>query len=60
MRRRWGIDGGEVAFIDLGNAVLILPGGMDEAKGELRRVLFEEGRYEQTLGVLDDPDVADQ
>jgi hypothetical protein len=47
LRRRWGIeDGGEVAFVDLGDAALILPGGIAEARAELRRVLFDEGAYE--------------
>jgi hypothetical protein len=33
---RWGIDaGGEVAFVDLGDAALILLGEMDRARVEL-------------------------
>lgn len=36
---RWGIeDGGEIAFIDLGDAALVLPGGMARAKAELKGV----------------------
>jgi len=59
LRHRWGIKaGGEVAFIDLGDAALILPGGTDRAKAELRRVLSE--RYELGLAGIDDPNLADQ
>lgn len=60
LRHRWGIDdGGEVAFIDLGDAALILPGGTEAANTELRRVLHS-GAYERGLDLIDDPDLADQ
>lgn len=59
LRRRWGIDqGGEVGFIDLGEAALIVPGGVLAARRELRRVLAD--RYESGLASLPDPDLADQ
>ncbi|HLN17347.1 MAG TPA: AbrB/MazE/SpoVT family DNA-binding domain-containing protein [Acidimicrobiales bacterium] len=59
LRHRWGIDGGgNVAFVDLGEAALILPGGIDQAKVELKRVLRD--RYEAGLEALVDPDLADQ
>jgi bifunctional DNA-binding transcriptional regulator/antitoxin component of YhaV-PrlF toxin-antitoxin module len=59
LRHRWGIDqGGEIGFIDLGNAALIIPGGVQAAKDELRRVL--RGRYSAGLASLADPDLADQ
>jgi bifunctional DNA-binding transcriptional regulator/antitoxin component of YhaV-PrlF toxin-antitoxin module len=59
LRHRWGIDdGGEIGFIDLGNAALIVPGGLDAARRELRRVLRE--RYEHGLAAIGDPDLADQ
>ena len=60
LRHRWGIEhGGEVAFVDLGDAALLLPGGVDAARDELRRVLLD-GSYDQALAGLDDPDLADQ
>jgi bifunctional DNA-binding transcriptional regulator/antitoxin component of YhaV-PrlF toxin-antitoxin module len=60
LRHRWGIDhGGEVAFVDLGDAALILPGGLDAARLELRRVLLD-GAYEVGLRSIVDPDLADQ
>lgn len=37
-RRRWGLDdGGEVGYLDLGDAVLIVPGGVTR----LRRALLD-------------------
>jgi bifunctional DNA-binding transcriptional regulator/antitoxin component of YhaV-PrlF toxin-antitoxin module len=59
LRHRWGIEtGGEVAFIDLGGAALVLPGGAGQARSELKRVLSE--RYEAGLALIDDPDIAGQ
>ena len=59
LRHRWGIDeGGEVGFIDLGGAALVIPGGVAAARLELRRVLSE--RYEEGLATLKDPELADQ
>ena len=60
LRQRWGIDeGGEVAFVDLGHAALLLPGGSRSALAEMRRVL-EGGAYERGVELIDDPDLADQ
>jgi bifunctional DNA-binding transcriptional regulator/antitoxin component of YhaV-PrlF toxin-antitoxin module len=59
LRRRWGIEaGGELAFIDLGGAALIVPGGLDAARAELRRVLSDH--YEAGLATIADPDLLDQ
>ena len=59
LRHRWGLEqGGEVGIIDLGDAALIVPGGMKVARTELRRVLRQ--RYEAGLAGIDDPDLADQ
>jgi len=59
LRRRWGIDdGGEVSFIALGGAALVVPGGLTAARRELHRVLAE--RYEEGLVALEDPDLSDQ
>jgi bifunctional DNA-binding transcriptional regulator/antitoxin component of YhaV-PrlF toxin-antitoxin module len=59
LRHRWGIeDGGEIAFIDLGDAALVLPGGMARAKAELKNVLTS--RYDAGLAAIDDPDLADR
>lgn len=59
LRHRWGIDdGGEVGFIDLGDAALVVPGGVSGARRELRRVLAE--RYEQGLASIEESELADQ
>lgn len=59
LRRRWGLeDGGVIGFVDLGDAALVIPGGLDAARGELRRVLAE--RYDDAVAGLDDPSLADQ
>jgi bifunctional DNA-binding transcriptional regulator/antitoxin component of YhaV-PrlF toxin-antitoxin module len=59
LRHRWGIDqGGEIGIVDLGDAALIVPGGVEIARAELRRVLRE--RYEHGVAAIDDPDLADQ
>jgi bifunctional DNA-binding transcriptional regulator/antitoxin component of YhaV-PrlF toxin-antitoxin module len=59
LRHRWGIDGGgEVGIIDLGDAALIVPGGVEAARAELRRVLRD--RYQAGVRSIDDPDLADQ
>ncbi|MEP6625889.1 MAG: AbrB/MazE/SpoVT family DNA-binding domain-containing protein [Acidimicrobiia bacterium] len=61
LRHRWGIeDGGEVAFVDLGDAALVLPGGIAKAQTELRDKLIHSGRYEVGIAALNDPDLADQ
>jgi bifunctional DNA-binding transcriptional regulator/antitoxin component of YhaV-PrlF toxin-antitoxin module len=59
LRHRWGVaEGGEVGFIDLGDAALTVPGGVAGPPAELRRILAE--RYEAGLTSIDDPDLADQ
>ena len=59
LRHRWGIQGGgEVGIVDLGDAALIIPGGIQAAREELHRVLRD--RYEAGLDSIDDPDLADQ
>ena len=46
-----------MAFIDLGDAALVLPGGIEGAKAEVRRVLAL-GAYQAGLAAVDDPDLA--
>jgi len=59
LRHRWGIaDGGLVGIVDLGDAALVLPGGLEAARSELRRVV--DATYEDGLAALGDPDLADQ
>jgi len=59
LRHRWGIEaGGEIGFIDLGGAALVVPGGVAVARQELHRVL--QDRYASGIAAIDDPDLADQ
>jgi bifunctional DNA-binding transcriptional regulator/antitoxin component of YhaV-PrlF toxin-antitoxin module len=59
LRRRWGLlDGGEVGVIDLGDAALIVPGGLDAARREVLRVVREH--YDEGLALIDDADLATQ
>ncbi len=59
LRHRWGIDdGGQVGIVDLGDAALLVPGGVDVARRELRRVLRD--RYEDAVAGIEDPDLRDQ
>lgn len=59
LRRRWGIEeGGEVGIIDLGDAALVVPGGLGDARQELRRVLRD--RYDKGVAAIDDSDIGDQ
>jgi hypothetical protein len=46
------------AFIDLGDAALVVPEGAAIARQELRRVLRD--RYDAGLASIDDPELADQ
>jgi bifunctional DNA-binding transcriptional regulator/antitoxin component of YhaV-PrlF toxin-antitoxin module len=59
LRHRWGLEeGGVIGFLDLGDAALIVPGGLAAARTELRGVLAE--RYDEAVASLDEPDLADQ
>jgi hypothetical protein len=59
LRHRWGTeDGGDTTSVDLGDAALVLPGGMARAKAELKAVLRE--RYSSGLASLDDSELFDQ
>ena len=59
LRHRWGIgDGGQIGIIDLGDAALILPGGLEAAKAELHQVV--RATYEDALASIDYENIADQ
>lgn len=59
-RHRWGLDtGGEVGFVDLGDALVIVPGGV----GALRRALLEQLDSSDWLAAQEgfgDPDLASE
>jgi bifunctional DNA-binding transcriptional regulator/antitoxin component of YhaV-PrlF toxin-antitoxin module len=59
-RRRWGLDaGGEVGYLDIGDAVVIVPGGV----AKLRRALLDavsESDWDEARAGLGDADLANQ
>ena len=60
VRRRWGIeDGGHVEIADLGESLLIVPGG----DGTLRRAVFgaiSHEAYQEYVDGIDDPDLRNE
>lgn len=56
-RHRWGLDeGGELGAVDLGRAVLLVPGGEPAIRRALADALAE-GRYAEAVREIDDPDL---
>lgn len=56
-RHRWGLDeGGEVGAIDMGSAVLLIPGGAPAVQRALATAIAG-GRYEHAVAAIDDPDL---
>ena len=59
-RHRWGLeDGGDLSFIDVGDAVVLIPEGVDE----LRRRLIDavtEHEWEQARRGFGDPDLVSE
>lgn len=59
-RHRWGLHGGgEVGWIDLGDAVLLVPGGVPAARAALLEALDASDWREAAAG-FGDPDLANQ
>lgn len=59
-RARWELtDGGEVGYLDLGDALLLVPGGVEALR---RRVLgaVTEADWEAAASGFGDPDLADE
>ena len=59
-RHRWGLDdGGEVGYLDIGDAVVIVPGGL----GGVRRTLLDAvtlADWAQARAGFGDPDLANE
>jgi len=59
-RHRWGLDeGGEVGYLDVGDSIVIVPGGIDQ----LRRALFDalsDDDWDQARRGFGDPDLASE
>ena len=57
-RHRWRLDdGGEVGYLDLGDVVVIVPGGIDGLRRELLDMVSAEDWREARSG-FGDPDLA--
>jgi bifunctional DNA-binding transcriptional regulator/antitoxin component of YhaV-PrlF toxin-antitoxin module len=56
-RHRWGLDqGGVVGWVDLGDSVLLIPGGL----GELRKELLAAADWDSARSGFGDPELANQ
>lgn len=59
-RHRWGLDeGGDVGYLDLGDAVILVPGGVDELRSALLGAISDD-IWESAREGFGDPDLADQ
>jgi hypothetical protein len=59
-RHRWGLDeGGAVGYLDLGGAVMLVPGGVEQLRAALLDAVGE-GIWESARSGFGDADLADQ
>ncbi len=59
-RHRWGLDdGGEVGYLDIGDAVVIVPGGTEALRRALLGAVTEDD-WEQARAGFGDPDLANE
>ena len=59
-RHRWGLDeGGDVGYLDLGDAVILVPGRVDELRASLLQAVGDDVWQAAREG-FGDPDLADQ
>lgn len=59
-RRRWRLEkGGRVGYLDLGDAVVILPGGLEKVRRKLLETITEEDWRVASEG-FGDPDLANE
>lgn len=59
-RRRWGLEvGGEVGYLDLGDAVILVPGGVDALRRSLLDAITEED-WEQARQGFGDVELANE
>ncbi len=57
-RRRWGLqDGGDIAYLDLGNAVILVAGRVESLRRELLESVTDED-WELARTGFGDPDLA--
>lgn len=59
-RRRWGLEGGgDVGYLDLGDAVVLVPGGVDQLRATLLDAI-DDDTWKNARSGFGDPDLADQ
>ena len=59
-RRRWGLDyGGKVGFLDIGDAVLLVPGGVEALRREILESVSDQD-WEFARAGFGDPDLANE
>ncbi len=59
-RRRWGLDqGGDVGYLDVGDAILIVPGGVDRLRHVLLDAVSDDDWDEARTG-FGDADLANE
>jgi bifunctional DNA-binding transcriptional regulator/antitoxin component of YhaV-PrlF toxin-antitoxin module len=59
-RHRWGLDdGGEVGYLDIGDAVLLVPGGVDQLRAALLDTV-SDADWETARSGFGDPELANE
>ena len=54
-RHRWGlVDGGDVAYLDLGDAILLVPGGVTDLRRQLLGAVTDQDWNDARAGFGDD------
>jgi bifunctional DNA-binding transcriptional regulator/antitoxin component of YhaV-PrlF toxin-antitoxin module len=59
-RRRWGLaDGGEVGYVDLGDAIVLIPGGVESLRRQLLDGITDADWADARTG-FGDPELANE
>jgi len=59
-RHRWGLDqGGEVGYLDIGDAVILVPGGVKQLQRQLLEAVASED-WERARSGFGDQDLANE
>src|SRR5438093_8717935 len=59
-RHRWGLDGGgEVGYLDIGDAVVIVPGGIERLRRDLLEAVGRDD-WDRARAGFGDPDLANE
>jgi hypothetical protein len=59
-RHRWGLDaGGEVGYLDIGDAIVIVPGGIKKLRAKLIDTVSKQD-WKQARSGFGDPELANE